>query len=531
MLKPLLLQLIKVGYRVPHGDYILKDVDIVVHKGDKVALIGPNGSGKSTILKMIMNDLEPTKGRVEKYGKVVYLPQVHFDLSKDIELYEFISQIAENWWEVLKYAQDNFNFPDISPNRKIGTLSGGELMKVYVSKFLMAEPDILLLDEPTNHIDVSSMESLVNILKGFKGSIIAATHDTFFINQFANRVLEIDNKEVIAYGGNYDLYLNVRMQHDDAHARKVFAVRTKMNRLGRAIRIEQNRYARNVQAATPRNDRSMSRMERGFFKEQAQKSTSRIQNNLFTRKDRIKEKLEAMERPKRKEVEFRFADRAGDITMLFQIKEGILRVEENVLIKDFEFQVNKGERVAILGNNGSGKTLFLKSILEIQDKSVVLEGEMIRNEAISEYIGQGFEKIVKLSREEDSDVLSTMEADPTQIYKNLVGQLGLSAVDIHRDIETFSGGELTKLSLLDLSHKPLDLLVLDEPTNHLDILSQDALIEALEDFKGALLVTSHKIDFLANLGLSRAFVIKNQKLVEITGDLSDPQVLFKAVVG
>lgn len=521
----------KITIKFPHSEAILRDSSFIAHEGDKIALVGANGSGKTTIMKLITKELTPTKGAVEVHGNVVYLPQVHFDLPKEKELYEFMSTFTDNWWEVLEYAQAKFGLKELSPNQKIGSLSGGELMKVYLSQFLMKQPDILLLDEPTNHIDILSLEVLIKTLKEFPGTVICASHDTFFINQFANRVVEIDNRELIAYGGNYDFYVSQKLVMDNAHGRHVFALRQKENRLRRALKIESKRAQRSVEKGISlQGDRSMARIQKGYFKDKAMKSTAKITASLENKKERVYQKIKGMEKFVPKKVSFLFADRDAPHDLLFAIKDGTLTVDGHTLLTNIDMTIKRGERITLLGRNGAGKTLLMKAILGVETERIQLSGEVFRGENMSEYIGQDFGKIVSLYKDSEQDLVDAFDGEKQNVYKNLVGILGLSAMDVFREVESFSGGELTKLLLLDLSNKPLDMIILDEPTNHLDIISQNSLITALQQFQGTLLVTSHKLGFLAALGLHRAYVLAHGTVSPFTADLSSENEMYRKLL-
>jgi ATPase subunit of ABC transporter with duplicated ATPase domains len=521
----------KITVKFPHSEAILQDSTFIAHEGDKIALVGANGSGKSTMLKLMAKEITPQKGAVEVHGKAVYLPQVHFDLPKEKELYEFMSTFTDNWWEVLEYAQNKFGLKDLSPNRTIGSLSGGELMKVYLSQFLMKQPEILLLDEPTNHIDILSLEVLISTLKEFPGTVICASHDTFFINQFANRVVEIDNRTLTAYGGNYDFYIAQRLVMDNAHERQVFALRQKDTRLRKALKIEDKRAKRSIDVGISlQNDRSTARIQKGYFKEKAMKSTARITNSLESKKERIFEKIKGMEKYVPKKVSFLFAQRNAPHDLLFSIKDGTLTVDGHVLLTNISMTIKRGERIALLGRNGAGKTLLMKAIMGIEADRIQLSGEIAVGENMAEYIGQDFGKIVSLYKDSEQDLTEVLTGKKEDVYKNLVGNLGLSTLDVFREVESFSGGELTKLLLLDLSNKPLDMMVLDEPTNHLDIMAQNALVQSLKQYQGTLLVTSHKLGFLATLALKSAYVIVDGSVVPFVADLSSEDDIYRKLI-
>lgn len=520
-------------FRIPFGEPLFSNVNFVAHKGDKIGFIGPNGSGKSTILKIIAGLMEPTMGRKETYGKVVYLPQVNFDLAKDKQVYEFLAELTDDWWEAINYAQNNFGLKDISPNQKIGTLSGGELMKLYISRFLMVEPDILLLDEPTNHIDVLSLEVLIETIKKFPGTVVFASHDTFFLNQCSTRIIALEDGTMNNYGGNYDHYIKMRLMLDNGLAKDIFALRQKQTRLVWAIKHEAKRSTKNAERGYAKfKSGSMSRYEMGYFKEKAGKATAKITKALDAKRDKVSEKLKVMVKPPRKVVDFKFA--AGKTIpedLLVFVKNATLAVDSTPLIREINLQISRGQRVAILGKNGVGKTLLLKSILHGHNEHIKLDGEeVILPEISAEYIGQDFGRVVDLESQQTKTLDEALVGDDTNIFKSLIGQLGMDRTDVYRSADSFSGGELTKLLLLDISNKPLDMLVLDEPTNHLDIQSQDSLISALNSFNGTLVVTSHKMEFLSKLQLTDVFVIANEQLVRVHGDFEDPQFLYKTIL-
>lgn len=515
-------------FKVPFGDFVFQGVNVIAHHGDKVALLGRNGTGKTTLLKMIAKLTPPTKGRVETYGAVAYLPQVHFDLERNKEVFKFIEEVYENWWEVVAFAEEKFGLKDIDPNQKMGTLSGGGLMKIYLARYLIKKPEILLLDEPTNHIDVNSLAILAELLKNFEGTVICATHDTFFIDLFANRVLELEDATIHAFGGDYNFYKSMRLTLDNSHERDVVAQRQKITKLKKAVRSEEVRHFKITENAKKHaKDRSMARIQIGYFKEKSQKSSNRITKTLLGRKDKENETLIGMAKNRPDVVQFQFLKIQESQDIIFSIKQGLLKVNDKVLISDIEFSVRRGQKIAILGPNGIGKSVFLKAIAGENHKGIELTGEIEKKEARIEFISQDFATLVGSRDGKEADILSVLNTETTDAYKNLVGQLNLSRFDVYRAVESFSGGELTKLSLLDLSHIPVDLLILDEPTNHLDIASQMSLATALNDYTGGLLITSHKLSFISELKLDQIYIIRDKKLILLGGDYTSPEYLFK----
>ncbi|GEM_PF-2341251 len=515
-------------FKVPFGDFVFQGVNVIAHRGDKIALIGRNGTGKTTLLKMVAKLLPQTKGRIETYGAVVYLPQVHFDLERNKEVFKFIEEVYENWWEVVAFAEETFGLKDVDPNQRMGTLSGGELMKIYLARYLIKKPEVLLLDEPTNHIDVNSLAVLAELLKNFNGTVVCATHDAFFIDLFANRVLELEDKTIHAFGGDYNFYKSMRLTLDNSHERDVVAQRQKISKLKKAVKTEEVRHYKITENAKKHyHDRSMARIQIGYFKEKSQKSSNRITKTLLGRKDMANEALIEMANNRPDAVQFQFLKIQESLENIFSIKEGILKVNDRVLIHEIEFSIRRGQKIAILGPNGVGKSIFLKEIAGEKHKGINLTGVIEKKEARIEYISQDFGSLIGSSDGKEADILSVLNTETTDAYKNLVGQLNLSRFDVYRAVESFSGGELTKLSLLDLSHVPVDLLILDEPTNHLDISSQMALSTALNDYTGGLLITSHKLAFISELKLDQIYIIRDQRLVLLKGDYTSPEYLLK----
>ena len=520
---------------------ILDHVTFQINKSEKVALVGSNGVGKTTIFKLILKEEEPTLvAKEDKVGdisilngiKIGYLNQDAISdvnntvreelelpfssLKKDLErLNELAEKLGENSTEkdLENYNQlledltnkgafniDNkieeyisrFRFPEELLNEKIKTLSGGERMKIAFIKLLLVDYDVLLLDEPTNHLDISTIEWLENYLKDYKGTILFISHDRYFLNTLADKILDLENHVVTTYNMSYDNYLK-----------------------------EKEIKYQNLLAQYEKEEEEMARLKK-FIEFYMPKPRF-----VGRAKDRVHklEKLEAnhIEKPTKENKNIKFHIEGSNLKNKGLIEfNNVSTGYDSVLFPPFSFTLYGKDHLAIIGDNGIGKTTLAKAIMhDLPLKSG--EIKYLRELKIG-YIKQNDYEFV--SKDTCLDYLR--KKYPNKLDKELRTALGrflFKKEDVFKNCTLLSNGERMRLVLCDLSLSDYDVLILDEPTNHLDLVTKECLLNALKEYKGAIIFISHDRYFINSLADYVLYLSRDKSIVN-EGNYDDFKLIF-----
>ena len=521
---------------VAYGGYtLLNDINFHISENDKIGLVGKNGAGKSTILKLICDIQSPTSGRVVVPAgvKVGYLPQImehHKGKSvidetmtafadifeKEDELEEINLELArredyesESYHKlILKLNEINdilaLNQPESAKinaeqtllglgfkkedlSRPTETFSQGWNMRIELAKILISKPDVLLLDEPTNHLDIESIEWLESYLKAYKGSIVLISHDRKFLDNITNRTVEIMLGRIHDYKVAYSKYLDLRME-----------------------RLEQQRAAyENQQRLIEKSEEFIERFR--YKPTKSNQVQSRIKQ--LEKLDRIEVD---MEDKSTLAVKFAPAPRSGDIVFkAIDIKVGY---ENKVVFSDANIEVKRGEKIALIGRNGEGKTTLMKVIM---NKLEPFNGSAkIGHNVNIGYFAQNQEDVLN-KQETVFDTLDRVAVgDIRTKLRDILAAFLFKGEDIDKKVAVLSGGERARLAMAQLMLKPYNLLALDEPTNHMDIRSKDVLKQALKAYDGTLIIVSHDRDFLDGL-VDKLYEFRDGRVKEHLGGVQD----------
>ncbi|KGO13437.1 ABC-F family ATP-binding cassette domain-containing protein [Clostridium botulinum] len=494
-------------------DLILDNLTFNINENDKVGLIGANGAGKSTLFKILTSSLEQDSGDIfiDKSKSLGYLAQ-HLSLDSNNTIYEEVLDVFHdlikmeeklNKLEKLmnepynknnkeyhdKIIRDYTTYTDLYINRggytykgeihrvlrglsfeeedfnkQINILSGGQKTRVALCKLLLQSPDILLLDEPTNHLDLTAINWLEEYLKAYKGTVLIISHDRYFLDEITNQTFELISGHINCYNDNYSKFIELR--------KKEYEVKLK---------------AYNLQQAEIKRQEKIIEKYRSFNREKSIKAAESRQKSL----DKI-ERIDAPDKlPKPVKISFETQIKSGnDILHIENLSKsyGDMTLFENV-----EMDIKRGEKIALIGDNGRGKTTLFKIIMdEIQSNSG------------TKYIGKnvfiGYYDQEQSDLNECNTVLDEVwdefpEMTTTEV-RNALAAFLFTGDDVFKEISKLSGGEKCKVNLLKLMLSKSNLLLLDEPTNHLDIMSREALEDALLNYDGTVLVISHDRYFL-----------------------------------
>ena len=513
------------------GDRIIvKSGSFHIEEREKAALVGVNGAGKSTILKMIMNEEPADEGDIilAKGKTIGYLAQ-HQDLIPHGTIYEELRSAKADIIEMeqrlrsiehelkslsgnaLESRLDTYNrlqsefearngyaceseitgvlkglgFTEEEFSKKTDTLSGGQKTRVALGKLLLTNPDILLLDEPTNHLDLNSIAWLETFLSNYQGAVFIVSHDRFFLNRVVTKVVEIENGELRMYMGNYQAYSEKKQQIRDARLKEY---------------LNQQREIRHQQAVIEKL--------RSFNRE---KSIRRAES-----REKMLEKMTPVEKPQDAPREMHFALEPSCVS-----GNDVLSVEglskqfgSQILFHDANFEIKRGEHVAVIGDNGTGKTTLLKILNQVQKADA---GSFTRGAKVQiGYYDQEHHVLHdnKTIFDEISDDYPSL--NNTQIRSTLAA-FQFTGDEVFQEISTLSGGEKGRVSLAKLMLSEANFLILDEPTNHLDIMSKEILEEALNNYRGTVLYVSHDRYFI-NQTATRILELVNQTFVNYIGN-------------
>lgn len=489
------------------GNTIFSNISFSVPDNARIGLVGPNGAGKTTLLKIMTGQQEPTSGQftINKGLKVGYIAQENaldedktiwdemltvFDnlIEKNKRITKMQEQIAEHpededllkrydqlaydfeqeggftYQAEIKSILNGFNFKENTWQKVIGTLSGGEKTRLAFVKLLLQKPPVLLLDEPTNYLDLDTLDWLEAFLKNYQGAIITVSHDQYFLDHLANQIFELNFGKLTTFKGNYSQYVKEREL---------------MNNQQEAAYEKQQEKIKKEEEFIQKNLVRASTTKRAQSRRKALDKMERIKPPKHKQKVRINF---TSDRPSGKEVLI-----AKDLTIGYPDK---------TMVSDIDFQVNKNDRVAIIGPNGIGKSTLLKTImkkLEPKDGSIKYGASLD--------IGYYDQELQSL--DPSKTVLDTIwdrhKTMPEKDVRSILASFLFTAEDIDKTVGQLSGGQKARLTLTVLSLEKDNFLLMDEPTNHLDIEAKEVLEQALNTYDGTLLFVSHDRYFINEL--------------------------------
>lgn len=515
LMKKILINAQNISYEVENNS-ILEDVSVSLGGNEQIGLVGPNGSGKSTLMKIMAGIIRPTKGEIIRSGRNYYVPQLDLPLFKsDMSILEYLSAIHEEWWDITDLLERKFGLRDVNIEQTLATLSGGELIKLHLAIALTLNPDVLFLDEPTNHLDLPSIEMLIEFLHEYDGAFIVVSHDPFFLDQVTSTTWEIEGKKVNRFGGNYTNYREQKAAMLEGRARQHETAKKELEKTKKAIQREQERAGKSRRTGKAlKGDRSMSAVEKGFFKNKASATAGKNKVKLEESEADATERIKATKATHRRKAHVTLETESGSKgrTLSRTRNFNVSLQDGRKLVENAEITISYGDRIVLTGRNGAGKTMFTKALLG-DTSALSVEGDnYLAPDSRIVYLSQKYEIVdPELSLVENMEKINT-DLSYEQIRKLLGNFLFFNEEDIRKKAKVLSGGEVARLAFAMITASPVDLLVLDEPTNNLDIDTVDSIVDALEDFPGAIVVISHNIDFLSRIGVDQAYVINSKKI-------------------
>ena len=498
---------------------LFREVSLRMMRGEKMGLVGANGAGKTTLLSILLGELQEDEGMVEweRGTRIGYLPQESAPTGDEtvLELATAISDELKHSLKVLRENQDpesqerleaqekfaeneGFNleakakkilaglaFQQEDFQKPAKTLSGGWIMRAHLARLLVMEPDLLMLDEPTNHLDLETLGWFQEQVRKFSGSVLTISHDRAFLNAICTGILQISNRKIHRYGGNFDNFLIQKKEREEQH---LAAYRNQQREIA-----HHEDFIRRFRAKASKASQAQARIK-------------------------LLEKMERIDPPEEQDatITFHFPQPPRSGQRVATLKSVRQAYGNHLVYSDLNLEVEKQERIALVGPNGAGKSTLLKILAElvpIEDGS----RELGHNVSVG-YFSQQRVEVLNLER---TVVDEAMENTDSKVHeqdaRTLLGAFLFRGDDVFKKVKVLSGGEKSRLALVKLLLSPPNFLLLDEPTTHLDMASIDAVIQALRDYSGTLIFVSHDLHFIRALG-KRTIRIEAGKITNFAGD-------------
>jgi ATP-binding cassette subfamily F protein 3 len=514
------------------GTTLFSEVTFAINENDKIALMGKNGAGKSTLLKIVAGENKPSRGVISAPSEAViaYLPQhlltsddctvmeetskafaevlnmkkeideineqltIRTDYESDeyMKLIERVSELSEKFYSIeeVNYEAEvekvlkGLGFEREDFNRQTSEFSGGWRMRIELAKILLKKPDLILLDEPTNHMDIESIQWLEEFLINQAKAVMVISHDKTFVDNITNRTIEVTMGRIYDYKAVYSEYLELRKDRR-IHQQKAYD--------------EQQKFIAENQAFIDRF--------RGTFSK-----TESVQSRVKMLEKIVPIEVDEVDTSALK-LKFPPSPRSGQYPV---VVEGLLKsYGDHVVFKDANMVIERGQKVALVGKNGEGKSTMIKAIMGEIDFDGKLE---VGHNAQIGYFAQNQASLL----DGDLTIFETIDqiavGDVRTKIKDLLGAFMFKGDDIQKKVKVLSGGEKTRLAMIKLLLEPVNVLILDEPTNHLDMKTKDIIKDALRDFDGTLILVSHDRDFLDGLA-EKVFEFGHKRVKEHFEDI------------
>ena len=517
------------------GNYLFRDVNFTIKRADKIGLVGKNGAGKSTLLKILSNEINFYEGNVVPEGNItIGILKQDLDFVKGRSVWDETMQAFEqiNKWQSeleqvneqlatrtdyeseeytnlihrmtdlndLLQHHDAYNLEgDVEKvllglgfkaddfNKITDTFSGGWRMRIELAKLLLQNNDLLLLDEPTNHLDMESIIWLENFLKDYSGAIVLVSHDKQFMTAVCNRTFDVNNKKIDDYKANYSKYLELRKERREK-----------------------------LMQAKKNQDAEIKQMEDNINKFRASATKASFAQSLIKKLEKI-ERIE-IDNEDVSKFNIRFEPSITPGKVIFEAENLGKSYGDKQVFDNVNFFVERGVRIALLGQNGQGKTTLAK-ILSGNIKDFSGTWNLGHNVNIG-YFAQNQEEVLDPNKTVLQEAEDTATEETRPRVRDLLGSFLFSGEDVEKKTKVLSGGERNRLALCKLLLRPFNTLIMDEPTNHLDIQSKEIIKLALQKYEGTLIVISHDREFLQGLA-DKIFEFRNGEMKEFLGNIDE----------
>lgn len=485
---------------------LFERINLSILGSDKVGIIGVNGSGKSSLLKAIVGELEPSFGDITIRGSYAYLAQeTHKEsgtgssgaaknpIEMSIEEYLVLEHNLDvEAWEIQKL-MNQMNMKEHTTESKLGQLSGGQKVKVDIIKLLLKQPDLLILDEPTNFLDIPTAEWLMKYLINYEKALLVVSHDLRLMNKALTRIWYLNERthDITVYNGNYEKFMAMKSAQEEW--------------LVKQIKLEDKKAKAMAEAAAVISARGSTKEKRKGARKRAEAEEM---------KQKSKEMSQSLQASKKMNLRFE-VDHQPSVNVL-QVNS-VAKSYVFPVLRDISFELERGEKMVILGKNGAGKTTLLKILAGVSEAD---HGEVKWGYNVDvgyyaqEYEGLDYHQTLLQNMMTEERVYSKGE----QYARKILGAFLFSGKNVDKQVMVLSGGEKTRLAMAKIMAYGYNTLILDEPTTYLDPQSIEILLGALESYKGTLIIVSHEPDFVAGLKPTRVLLMPEERFTHYTDE-------------
>lgn len=470
-----------------YHDRLVLDIDkFEILEDEKIGLVGANGAGKTTLIKALIGKIEIDEGQIYLTNSYSYITQ-----NENLDIESGNSKI-----------KSMLNAPDKFEEH----LSGGEKVKLKIATALKEQKKLVIADEPTSNLDQKSISILEEMLKKHKGSLLLVSHDRDFLDALCNKIVELEDGKIKIYNGNYTTYLKIKEEERNRQEFEYEQFVSEKKRL-EAAKIQKMNLSNGIR----RTPKRMGNSEARLHKMGGQKGKKNLDGNAKAIQSRI-DKLEIKERPKSiNQIKIYIKDGLEIVSKnLVEINDLTLSVNEDILLDNISFKMKRNKKIALIGENGCGKTTLIKEIIKNNNPSIKINPRVRIG-----YFDQS-QEILDNQKSILDNIKKDSSFDETFIRINL-NLFGFKGDDVYKKVGILSGGEKVKVSLCKIILEDNNFLILDEPTNYLDIVSLKALEESLQNTDKTMLIVSHDRAFINNV-CNYIIEIKNNKIEEFNGD-------------
>jgi ATP-binding cassette, subfamily F, member 3 len=471
------------------ADVLFEEISLQVNRGDRLGLIGANGSGKSTLFSLILGHDEPDQGTIQlqKNARMGFLPQENAPVGEETVLQlatlQDLSSLDRTHFETSPESGETDFDREVKAKRVLSGLafrvkdfdrpakefSGGWIMRAHLARLLVDEPDLLLLDEPTNHLDLETVVWLQKYLQTYSGALLLISHDRAFLNALVTRVVELDRQQLSFYTGNYDDFV---IQKEARRTQQLAAYKNQQRQIDKLQTFIDRFGAKNTKAAQAQSKR---------------KELARI------------ERIEAPENESAP-IRFRFPQPSRSGARVITLSHVNHAYGETKVYSDLNLEIERGQRTVLVGPNGAGKSTLMKLLAGVLPVQAGQRG--LGHNVELGYFSQHRVEMFDLSRTVLAEASDVSKPVPEQTVRSQLGAFLFSGDDVFKPVSVLSGGEKSRLALAKLLLDPPNFLVMDEPTTHLDMRSIEALISALSQYEGTLVLVSHDVHFIRSIATS-----------------------------
>ncbi|KON89361.1 ABC transporter ATP-binding protein [Sporosarcina globispora] len=498
---------------------VFADLEFDIFHQDRIGLVGLNGTGKTTLANILFGSTHADKGTIERVKEPFAIGYLH--QSADYSVSD-IHDSSQNLDEELLHQASKLGLSKhhVWRPESLDSLSGGERLKLSLAKVWSSKPDMLILDEPTNHLDLQGIDWLIEEISQFSGPVLIISHDRHFLDQAVGKIFELQDGSLTTYQGDYTAYREQKLKNYDDQLHQYNVQQKEIERIENQManlkKWSEKAHRESTKGGTPSENRQMG------FKEYHRVKAKKMDQQIKSKMKRLQQDLDKnkVEKPEEEaKVHFQFDSSGKRGKRIIEAKNLSKSFEEQTLFNDSQFYIKHGEKIGILGANGTGKTTFIRMLLDEVSPS---GGELWVSSTL---------KIAYLSQNVN-DLPITMNAidaldltDRELIFKarTLLANLGMKDTKLNQPIGQLSMGERIRVKLTDMLLKEYDVLILDEPTNHLDLPSREQFEKTLNDFAGTLIIISHDLYFLEKLS-TRLLVFEENKITRLEMGLKEYRV-------